>query len=296
MGAGELPVGQLVGDAVELVEAGRRLPRGGVSRQGVPQPALDIVDRRAVVPALRQVRKRQGQLVERALRPGGIRARDHQRRLGAESVRNRLDESFAGSQRIEIDPRAVRELPGEGVVDPGEHEGGARAGPVDVRCGLGERHDEPRRFESEAPGQVGQPIHPISAGREHCVDAVGDQPAAEQAVGRVQVRKVHPALAAAARSTRDRTGTIRWRAAGDPDRGAALEPRFHGFQPRVGERVPRRVVSVLGRRVGLRLRGRPCLRFGFRLVLAARVFPRGERPQRLRGGFKPDRRRRRPPR
>ena len=236
--AGDPPIREPVGDAAELVEADRRLAHGRVAGQRVPQPALDVGDSGAVVAALREVRECPGQLIERALGPGGVRAGDDEGRFGPEGRRDHLDEPFAGGERTRIDLRAVGELPGQGVVHPGQDQRGPGGSPLDRRGRLDKRHRDPGRFESEPSGQVGQAVDAPLAGGEHRVHAVREHPAAEQPLRGVEVGEVHVVLAAAARPARDRARGIRRRPPGNPDRGTARQPRLHRLEPRVRQARP----------------------------------------------------------
>ena len=175
-------------DAVELVEAGRRLADGRVPREHVPQLPLDVVDRRPVFAPSGEVGEREGDLFERASRAGVVRAGDHECGLGAERIRYELDEAFPDAERLDVDEPRVGELVRERILDAREHHGRLTVRPFDPGRRLHQRDDQARRLEAEPSRELREAGHAGVARYELDVDPVRDQAAAEEPVGGVHAR------------------------------------------------------------------------------------------------------------
>ena len=133
-------------DAVELVQTDRRLANGRVAREHIPEFFLDVVDRRSVLSSLGEIGEGDGALFQRPLRPDFVRARDHERRLGAERFGHELDQPFSRAECLDVDEARVCELVRELVLGAGQHHCRLATRSLDTRCRLDERDDQARRF------------------------------------------------------------------------------------------------------------------------------------------------------
>ena len=200
---------QLSGELVQFVEAHRRLSGRRASRDELPDVLFDVVQRRAILAALPDVREGFGELVDGAVHACRVAAGDDERALLAERLLHELNEPFAGLQRRRLPLLVLDQLIDDGMrrADEDEDRLAVRSGDRVRRPGDRQRHAG--RFEAEARRQIDDPVGAVTFRAEEHVDAIRDQVVVgvgERAFDRVKGREIEVLFCAAARTTSRRLG------------------------------------------------------------------------------------------